>query len=305
MTYWGTIVLARAAEPLPLMPGAEKFGHRFHDWRVLGDGWQILETRDWDDPVVLDKVTTDRAAAWETPILAWHVAAEDCAQAHGALPGEDAWTVHLFDTAETDCGLRHRPVPRATTLARFGDLMRAWASGAGLPLSRARLHYALERGEHLDLDARGELFGAFHRVGELVRALGFGDLPAAEPHRLALGAPPFDEIVFPALALAARVKARSRARALRPKHPAEWETEAMCLEADLHLARFGFGPHSPRELADRATWVHAASEAEWRGRPTPPRGSVAAEYVHDWLDAESHLDPEHPLEGPGRRPELP
>lgn len=164
MSYFGTVLLARAEVPLPRLPEvAAAFGSH---WRVLqdhGGGWQLLDLgppwpHQWPTVGAGPQPLADRTDA---PVLAAWISDTACAQIAAAVPGGTSWQAHLVEPDQDDeCGYDHellnplRQPPgtdRAPTpAARLVDDLVAWAAAAGLTTTPARVEAALARDAPMD-----------------------------------------------------------------------------------------------------------------------------------------------------------
>ncbi|MEV0647093.1 hypothetical protein AB0I28_17680 [Phytomonospora sp. NPDC050363] len=273
MAYYGSIVLSRSDSHLTVLPDMDAIGYQHRRLRELGEGWQVLETAGLDDPPDMAEAVGRLAGLWASPVLAAHVSGSHCAQLHGALPGEAAWSTHLPYPADADCGYRHRPVTEpGGSIQQAREAITGWAEGAGLPASRARLDRILRQdGPPTDVDRAYSPISPQDLVFELLRALGFRDMPAPRPYDFDPDEEPYNAVVAGWWGLADRARSAAAHRVVGDNaEPPVWQTEAIRLQCDIYSSLYG-GAHSPEELAARAEWVTQAHRAAEEGTEPPPR----------------------------------
>ncbi|MCP2323351.1 hypothetical protein HDA40_001858 [Hamadaea flava] len=272
MGYFGSILLTRSSTRAALLPYIDRIGVQHRHLRELRDGWQILETSNLiSDPPDLVAALQDLTIAWNAPALAAYVNDGDCAQVHWSLPGTPVSSVHLPQPASTDdCGYMHRPANILTRAAAdvAGDLT-TWAAVCGLPVAQRRLvrtiGYDYQEGEYLSTD---------DQVFELIRSLGFADIPVSRPYTVDPYAQPFDVVTLNMIGLAFRAHSQAAARRQGYAELAgpeqSWEAEAIRLSADVFAAAFA-DEADLQALAERALWVQTAETAAREGTAPPPR----------------------------------
>jgi hypothetical protein len=268
--YFGSIVLTRARQRVTALPHVDQIGFRHVRLRELGEGWQVLETSGADDPPDLVRAVGSLALQWSQPILAAYVSDGGCAQVHWGSPDRPTSSVHLpRPHLVDDCGYEHRPT--FTTGRRpteVGDDLADWAGAAGLSVSRRRLDRVVA---HEPDDSDLYLPTDLH-IFELVRALGFPDIPPSAAYAIDPTSEPFDRITMNMFGLGFRARSNAAAReqgyadVAGPVQP--WEQAAVDLETDIFAAAFGDGVEHG-DLLSRALWVHEAELAA-RARIAPP-----------------------------------
>ena len=86
--FWGTIVVAKSPVLLAHRADVLGFGYRHSEVRDLGQDWQVMVTRGWQDPPDLAAAGQRLVAGTSAPMLAAYVCDSDCAAIFaGRVPG--------------------------------------------------------------------------------------------------------------------------------------------------------------------------------------------------------------------------
>lgn len=234
VSYYGSVVLARATRRITGEPAIENFGIAHLTLRELGGGWQLLETRA-SASYLVDFPAGARGWTQATGDVVLAVNVNDvCASVLAATPGTRDIALHMpnpIEKCHTFATYEHaHPVARmpvdAAALALAG-----WAAGAGLTPDLEYLRWVLV--EH----SGDDYIRTVDLVFELVLALG---IPAITPRlvpRINPVAPPFATITakIGGLAMLAWVQRRHS-----PQHGVEpgWATDAIVLEERIWRAAF-------------------------------------------------------------------
>jgi hypothetical protein len=304
--YFVSVVLTRSSTRVTALPSIERIGYRHVRLRELGAGWQILETQGPDDPPNLDNAVTYLSRLWNEPVLAAYVSDDWCAQTHWAMPGQAVSSVHLPRPQQLpDCGFRHNPTfTTSRDAAEVADDIERWAQAAGLSVARRRLDYvvAFQREE----EEEEERVFAGDQIFELIRALGFADIPPSVAKTLDPYGEPFNAITAFGLAHIAHLNARQREKGRRgltgPEQP--WEQAAIDLDVEVFAAAFA-DECNYHDLVSRALAITAQQGASDAATPSPL--DVPADVIES-LIAEIRLgpawSPPEPFVGTGLWPEL-
>ncbi|WP_433041280.1 hypothetical protein [Dactylosporangium sp. CS-033363] len=149
-----SIVVARSATPLPLLPevrgafGTSCFGLVRHD-----DGWQVarinVRPHQW---ATVGAGPGPIAAATGSPVLAAWISDFACAQIAAAVPDGPSWAAHLITGGDENCGFDHKiqntlraPGPKQPPAdpARLAADLAAWSAAGGRTAAAERIEARL------------------------------------------------------------------------------------------------------------------------------------------------------------------
>ncbi|MCU7729582.1 hypothetical protein ODJ79_38190 [Actinoplanes sp. KI2] len=235
MGFWGTVVVAKSPVLLAHRADVLGFGYQHDEVRDLGQGWQVLVTRGWQDPPDLAAAGRRLVAGTSEPVLAAYVCDGDCAAIFARCTTEWTFSAHL-PPGEDDCGYKHRPKPPARTAAEVTADLVAWGEAAGLTPDRDRLLSLVASDSGADAYRRAD-----HVVFDLLPALGFAAVGPPHPKAFAIHERPYSYLVdFFGLGTQARSRAVVREQWPDEIEPDEveqpWEAAAVQLEFDLWAA---------------------------------------------------------------------
>ncbi|MCP2329619.1 hypothetical protein HDA40_008126 [Hamadaea flava] len=310
MGYFVSIVLTRSSTRLTALPSIERIGYRHVRLRELGGGWQVLETQGVDDPPELEDAVAHLSQLWNEPVLAAYVSDDWCAQAHWATPTRPVSSVHLPRPQQLpDCGFLHRPDFTASRApAEVADDIAGWAYAAGLTVARPRLDAVVAYRDDVAADEGDEVTHMFagDQIFELIRALGFTDIPPAVPKTFDPYARPFCAITAIGLAHTARLNATlredGRTDLTGPEQP--WEQAAIVLDEEVFAAAYA-DDCDLDDLVSRALSIISAKESPLD--PSAPPIEVSADRIESTI-AELRRgpawSPPEPFVGTGGWPDL-
>lgn len=295
---------------LTALPSIERIGHRHVRLRELGGGWQVLETQGVDDPPEFEDAVAYLTRLWDEPVLAAYVSDDWCAQAHWATPTRLVSSVHLPRPQQLpDCGFLHRPDFTASRApAEVADDIAGWAYAAGLSVARRRLDAVVAYGADVvahEGDEAAHMF-AGDQIFELIRALGFTDIPPSVPKKFDPYSTPFRAITAMGLAYTARLNGTLRKDGREgltgPEQP--WERAAIVLDEEVFAAAYA-DDCDLRDLVSRALSIISAQERPVD--PSAPPIEVSADRVESTI-AELRRgpawSPPEPFVGTGIWPDL-
>ncbi|NUR49858.1 MAG: hypothetical protein HOV71_17160 [Hamadaea sp.] len=301
MGYFVSIVLTRSSRRLTALPAIERIGYRHVRLRELGGGWQVLETQGFDDPPNLQNAVAHLARLWNKPVLAAYVSDDWCAQAHWATPDRPVSSAHLPQPQQLpDCDFLHRPrFTTSRTATDVADDIADWARAARLPVARRRLDAVVGYKD----GGASHLF-AGDQVFELIRALGFPDIPPSVAKSFDPYGKPFNAITALGLAHLARMNVQrrklGRARVVEPEQP--WEQAAIDFDAEIFAAAYA-GECDYHDLVSRALAIISAQ----RDRDTMAAPEVSADRIETMiakLRRGPAWSPPEPFVGTGMWPDL-
>jgi hypothetical protein len=176
-----SIVVARSATPLPLVPEVRSaFGTFCFNLVQFEEGWQMAEINvrphQW---ATVGAGPGPIAAATGAPVLAAWISDIACAQMAAAIPGGPSWTAHLLGGDWQDCEFDHKvmntlraPGPKQPPVehARLAADLAAWSSAAGHTAAVEPIQAVLAD-QQLLLE---------HRYRAMIGKLGLGDSVAVE-----------------------------------------------------------------------------------------------------------------------------
>ncbi|MCI4061997.1 hypothetical protein MRQ36_05220 [Micromonospora sp. R77] len=263
MSYWGTVVVARAQGLLVEQDGMTGFGYR-HRWlRELGDEWQLVETQGRNDPPDLLGSSEAMVASTGHPVFAAYVSDGDCAVMCAAAPGAVGPLTHLWDVSGPCGTYRHQPWGRPEPVGRSVDEvvseLSRWSAAAGLRADAPALRQVITHEESASRQPVDDL------LFDLVKALGVARIGRTLPWAFPIERRPFALITDP-LGLATRAWSRSVYRQAEqedgeaPEPAQPWEPAAIALERELWASLYHPGVDLPA-LVRRVAEVQAAYEA--------------------------------------------
>ncbi|WP_344357287.1 hypothetical protein [Micromonospora lupini] len=245
MGYWGTVVVARPQGLLVDQDGMSGFGYQ-HRWlRDLGDGWQLVETRGWNDPPDLVGPCGAVAASTGHPVFAAYVSDGDCAVMCTAVPGVVGSLTHLWDTSGP-CGVyRHQPDGMPEPIGRSVDDVVAeltgWSTSAGLRADASVLRAVLDHDHNAAWKPADDL------LFDLVQGLGVARIGRTTPWAFPISRRPFTLITELMGGLASRARSRAVYRRAEeedgdsPEPAQPWEGAAIALEEELWASLYRTG----------------------------------------------------------------
>ncbi|WP_432825987.1 hypothetical protein [Dactylosporangium sp. CA-092794] len=154
MSTHHSIVVARSATPLPLLPEVRSaFGTSCFNLVRHEDGWQMAEisvrAHQW---ATVGAGPGPIAAATGAPVLAAWISDVGCAQMAADVPGGPSWTAHLLGGDWESCGFDHEilntlrapgPEQPPADHARLAADLAAWSAAAGRTTTAERIEALL------------------------------------------------------------------------------------------------------------------------------------------------------------------